>query len=511
MTNETLEQARFASMCPQVAGVEEAPAFTLYQNSEAVECRMIDQVGSDGERIETHRYSILQGNGVRDGQRTRAEWGSVREDSCGRCADQDLCPFRESMNQAVMILVRVRDHHPGQGVIRRSETRNPREGQGTRIGRSEGQTEIENKVCPFGLDLHTCASDLMRTPMDDEFHWQAVLGGRMSPRRAPAIRRRFDQRPSRIGGAPDINRYAHVAERKRTTEPSHPIMPEENDWFLSGIDDNPELDLDAALFGAFDNFPSDFRRYWGLGASHAPQGIDPTEWERHQELDRLAKRMAELAASLVRPRKLREEDLTAPGELRSAAAHVRQIFNEMLIEIEATQPPNAEELSGLLRGLRTSEEAEYEFFLACLQLYLSPYLVWPRELAERVVDLTRYAKRVKGDRARQYLSRVSRCYIYGMTAELAVMSRAVLEALLEDAIPEEQVKSIRRIPSNRRVGLSDYIAVAAGTLLPADAVSSARRVKQCGDDAAHVSADLVGDPKDVLEDLVVVLAAIGER
>jgi hypothetical protein len=53
-----------------------------------------------------------------------------------------------------------------------------------------------------------------------------------------------------------------------------------------------------------------------LDQSHVPEDMDVEVWERRQELDRLAKRIAELAAALVRPRRLPEPDLRAPRKER---------------------------------------------------------------------------------------------------------------------------------------------------------------------------------------------------
>jgi hypothetical protein len=275
--------------------------------------------------------------------------------------------------------------------------------------------------------------------------------------------------------------------------------------YFSGIDDYPELDLEEMFNRVFDNYPSEFRDYWGLDGEHSPRDIDADTWDRYRDLDKLALRVSELAGALVRPPKIKEEDLGAPVSMRAAAERVRSMLADFRKQLEAERPPNYDEISRILSVLILKEEAEYQFFRAALQLYLSPFLVWPKDLAERVVQLTRYARRVKSERARQYLSRVSRCYIYGMTAELAVMARAVLGALVEEAISEDQVRASRGLSKRERVGLSAYLAVADGTLLSREGVTAAKKIKQFGDDAAHVSTELVDDPDAILEELVLVL------
>lgn len=196
--------------------------------------------------------------------------------------------------------------------------------------------------------------------------------------------------------------------------------------------------------------------------------------------------------------------------VRTSAAEAQGRLRQ-IIEDFRTRWPNAHGLISRLWDLQQEEQADYRFLRASLQLYLSSYLLWPRKLAERVIALTQYASRVRAGRARQYLSRVSRCYLYGMVPELAVMARAALHAVLEDCIEEEQVRRIQDVPKHRRVGLADYIEVARDTLLSEDATESAGKVKDFGDAAAHYSPETVASADEILEHLVVVLNAIGDR
>lgn len=303
--------------------------------------------------------------------------------------------------------------------------------------------------------------------------------------------------------------YGAIGSTAKATPPIE-FMEKGAMYYLSGIDDDPQLDLEELINRVFDNYPDEFRTYWGLDADHAPEGIEPDEWERRQELDRLSRKVGALAGTLIRP-KIPDAQLGRPIELREAAQHSRQFLKDLIEKLRSERSEKHDELIEILSDVRARDDVDYSFFLACLQLYLSSYLIWPRMLAERVVNLTRFAARVRGGRAIQYLGRVSRCYLYGMHAELAVMSRAVLEASLEEVITEEQVRTVRRIPSNRRVGLADYIEVARGTILSDDAAEAASKLKQDGDDAIHLSAESVGDPNAVLENLVVVLRTLEDH
>jgi hypothetical protein len=280
--------------------------------------------------------------------------------------------------------------------------------------------------------------------------------------------------------------------------------------FLSGMDDNPDLDLEEMVARIFDNYPSEFREYWGLDSREAPEGLDVDEWLRYKELDLLARKVASLGSSLARPGKLKEQDLRAPIRMRNEAYEARKTLSE-LHRLVAEQHPEDPKLREALRNLRIEEDVEYRFLLASLQLYLADHLVSPADLASRVVSLTQFACRVKSPRATKYLSRVSRCYIYGMIAEMALMTRATLEAVLHDRIPEEQVRAIQGVASNRRVGLGDYIAAASRTILDDQAGKAATLIKRAGDDAIHVDYELTADPETILEALVAVLTSIEKQ
>jgi hypothetical protein len=281
-------------------------------------------------------------------------------------------------------------------------------------------------------------------------------------------------------------------------------------WFNSGIDDNPDLDLQEFMDRMFDDYPDEFRRYWGLDAEYSPEYMEPDDWERYQRLDNVARRVAHLAVSLARPPRLPEADLELPLALRAEAARGRAEIAKIVDHIRATSPDDRG-LFLALASLKSQEEVDHAFFRSALQIYLAEYLVWPSDLASRVVTLTKFAARVQGQLAREFLGRVSRCYLYAMDAELAVMARAALAAVLEHYLDETQVRNVRHIPRHLRIGLADYIEVADGTLLPESAARSARKLKQWGDDAAHVSPQLVGSRDEILEHLTAVLKELEKR
>lgn len=129
-----------------------------------------------------------------------------------------------------------------------------------------------------------------------------------------------------------------------------------------------------------------------------------------------------------------------------------------------------------------------------------------------MLRLLNFLMRVENIRTRQYLSRVAECYVRSMRAEFAVMSRAVVQAALEDILSTEQVREILQLPRAQRVGLGNLISAAdrVGILSP-EAKEACERVKTAGDDAVHTMPDVAADPDDVLADLAKVVAHLEGR
>jgi hypothetical protein len=270
-----------------------------------------------------------------------------------------------------------------------------------------------------------------------------------------------------------------------------------------------ETSPEDLLLSVYDNFPGEFAEYWGLNAEFAPEDLDPLEWEELKELHRLALRLQPIAEVLARPRRLPEKQLRRPRELLEAHSRSQTLVREILEQVRAEQGTDSDLFKALI-GLTTIESQRYLFFQTCLQIHVAPtFMVWPGQVADNLVRLTRYVPRVTTGRAIQYLSRVSLCYLRDMPAELAVMARAVLGALLESTIDLDTLRAERRMPKRARVGLQLLIdeALKREWLSPAGH-RAAQKVKEHGDDAAHFSPQLLGDCDQVMEPLVAVLAEL---
>lgn len=280
-------------------------------------------------------------------------------------------------------------------------------------------------------------------------------------------------------------------------------------FFTDFIWEHPAFDLEDALAVVWDDFPRDWREFWGLDAEHTPDHLDPDEWEEFQRLDRLARRLGRVARTLVRPGRLPEKSLTEPWELRQEAEAARNRRKEILAELKELLP---EERFREIRWMQHSHgtggvEAKHQVFRTAMQLIaVSQFHGRPNRLAERMLELLDYVTRTDSMRVQAYLGRVAECYVRGMAPEFAVMSRAVLEAAIENVFPAERAKGVLRLEDRERVSLSRHIDAARNYgFLDNDSEAAARRIKEAGDDAAHECPQLASEPEKILEDLVHVL------
>jgi hypothetical protein len=149
-------------------------------------------------------------------------------------------------------------------------------------------------------------------------------------------------------------------------------------------------------------------------------------------------------------------------------------------------------------------------FRTAVQIHAWPVFgTSPGLLARRCLELLDHLVRCKGLRAREYLSRVAACYVRGMRPEMAVMSRAVLEAALEDLDLEERVASIREVKGKRYDSLTDWIdAASAAGAIDEEGRLAAETVRDAGDTAAHKAPGLVPPEAEVLQALKTVLEQV---
>jgi hypothetical protein len=152
------------------------------------------------------------------------------------------------------------------------------------------------------------------------------------------------------------------------------------------------------------------------------------------------------------------------------------------------------------------------------QLYTETIIQYLAKMAIKALSIaeSRFSKLMKcisftrcmSPRSRDFLIRVSRCYLYGFDHECIILCRAVLDADFEAEIPNDQCIGLienRRINKNRQslFTLSDRMS-AANKLNRIDHVTYelALKVKRLGDNAVHKNL-----PPDV-DSLMIIQSAL---
>ena len=283
------------------------------------------------------------------------------------------------------------------------------------------------------------------------------------------------------------------------------------EWLM----DHPYWTFDLAVATAVDEFPAEWKRFWGIGEHECPEHLDPDEWQAANEMHDLARRIC-YAAGGLQGTKLPEELRTLPPILTKEARDERQSRQELVEHLESNLTPE-ERSSGpvkdLIHFLKWSEgEAGTKevLFRTAVEIYSYPdFGCAPGEVARRLLDLLEFLMRTRGEITREYLRRVAMCYVRDMRPEMAVMSRAVMETALQMEAVENRIESHLRAKGKRHPGLGDWIEAAAAVgVLDEGGVIAAGIVKDAGDDAVHNAPQQAPEARLVLENLRTVLQQV---
>jgi hypothetical protein len=121
-------------------------------------------------------------------------------------------------------------------------------------------------------------------------------------------------------------------------------------------------------------------------------------------------------------------------------------------------------------------------------------------------------------RARAFLQRVSRCYLYGFNAECVVMCRSVLESEFEAEVPNDDCITalgdpVRRDRKNRPIFDFNDRTRAAVILkrITAEVAQLSDDVREDGRDAVHRWPKAQTDPKIYIEKTLKVIAALHDQ
>lgn len=282
--------------------------------------------------------------------------------------------------------------------------------------------------------------------------------------------------------------------------------------FDASVMDNPRFSLDDALDIAAMDYEDDFADYWGLQKDSPPEYIEVEDWRALVELYQLARKFAIGASTLVRPPSIRGDQLALPAWLGEEAERMEKSVDDLLEEAKSIVSEDVwwHLWNALSPRHPTDPRTKRAFFDNCMQLEaFRRYDTSPAGMANRMLRLLGVMIRQPGERARAYLSRVAECYIRDMKTEFAVMARAVLDVAIQEIVLDDDIRESVGTRRARRPDLERRIeACRAKDVFDDNVYAAATRVRERGNDAAHISPGLEGKIDDALDDLALCLRAL---
>ena len=253
-------------------------------------------------------------------------------------------------------------------------------------------------------------------------------------------------------------------------------------------------------------YPDDFRSYWGLDRGNDAEHLDAMQQVEYQRLSQLVTKLARGAALLIRPPKLRTDDLTQMAWLEEEAELLRARLRETLDHAKEKLPDDVWwEVYWATRPREPGDpRVKQEFMDNCMQLEAADlFPAWPGDIAKRLFRLVALVLENPTRRTREFLPRVAACYVRDMKAELAVMSRAVLDVALKELLAsDERVADDagleQRIQRCLRVGVFE-----------ADVFDAAQRLQREGNRGAH-GIPPEADADTIIRDLLMCMRRLDE-
>ena len=288
-------------------------------------------------------------------------------------------------------------------------------------------------------------------------------------------------------------------------------------FFQDIIAQDPTYSLDSAYDMLLNDYPHDFRSYWGLEQGSDPDHLDAADQAEYRRLSQLTTKLAQGASLLVRPPKLREDDIRQMAWIEEEAETLRERLRETLEQAKNRLPHDVWwQVYWATRPQGPGDpRVKQEFMEICMQLEAAElFPAWPGDIAKRLFHLVALVLENPTRRTREFLPRVAECYVRDMKAELAVMARAVLDVALKEVFPDEEVR--HRVGAGKDVVLERRIQCAAafGTF-DGEIFNAADQIRKAGNLMAHPSnspnseVDAV-DTDGIVRDLLMCLRRLDE-
>jgi len=221
------------------------------------------------------------------------------------------------------------------------------------------------------------------------------------------------------------------------------------------------------------NWVNDFRETWGLDATVPPNGMERLNWEFSKVCDQIAAQIVAASRTLERNRSNLDERLN--------------ILRDKL-------------------GLNLEQDP---FFVHLLESHLAEDLEDELDrMRLRALNLVRYLVDVESERVRSFLARVGACYLRGLKTETVVMCGSVIDAALQEALDEKEVRS-SGIRCGRYVSFGNRIEfMGQSGRWDQNTANVAFRLAEERNNAIHTAPELARSLEEVMEDLVLLLSKI---
>lgn len=264
-------------------------------------------------------------------------------------------------------------------------------------------------------------------------------------------------------------------------------------------------DYIAYIQGAQLDYLDELRR-WGFAddADIAPPDleIDEAQWRHLREVYRTSQTVASAVRALL-------GSLSAPiretlRDVEVAQRHYRTWVREcldLINSVSGSSPiPTLQDPAG-----------DYLVYRDALTAAATCHLLADFEhIGERAQRLVSHLVPRATNRTAEYLTRVSRCYLYDLRTELAVMARAAIEAEILMVATDKQVQA--RVGGRSPPGLAQRIEYCRSTgVFDTATYHAAIGLKDDGDDAVHTAAQQAPPVDDTIDRLVLVLDALCRR
>jgi len=235
----------------------------------------------------------------------------------------------------------------------------------------------------------------------------------------------------------------------------------------------PEAYLTDHLAVSAQMWADEFRSAHGLDDKEPPEDMAADEWEALKSLDAIAKWLVD-----------------ATHALDGSAGDPRGLLEEMT-----------------RLGI---DVREHGFFAQAMEVHLMGELEDElHRLRHRSVDLVRHIVSVRTERARAFLSRLGACYLRGMQTESVIMCGAVLDAALQEAVQDEQVRELVRCGKHVSLGNRVDFMRKSGRWSE-DLAATAFGVADARNNAVHTAPELERDVDQVIRELATCLNALEE-